>query len=235
MSEWWTYSLHDFLLFSPRTYHRLIELHNIQWWPAQIVAMLAGLGVAALLLHRAPRTAPLAALVLAVAWAWVGTTFLWLRYATINWAATYLALAFATEAVLLVASAWRARTDRFRPAMRVTATSGARWRIDRVAGWLMLVAALGYGGIALVSARGIRAAEVVGITADPTVLATLGVLLIAPLPWRPALLPIPLLWCVVSGATQWAMGTPEALLLPAGGLVTLAAMASAGRHASDGT
>jgi hypothetical protein len=29
MSEWWTYSLWDFLLFSPRTYYRLFELYNL--------------------------------------------------------------------------------------------------------------------------------------------------------------------------------------------------------------
>ena len=28
MSEWWTYRLTDFLLFSPRTYDRLFELYN---------------------------------------------------------------------------------------------------------------------------------------------------------------------------------------------------------------
>jgi hypothetical protein len=27
MSEWWSYSLSDFLLFSPRTYYRLFDLY----------------------------------------------------------------------------------------------------------------------------------------------------------------------------------------------------------------
>ena len=35
MSEWWTYSLSDFLLFSPRTYYRLFELYNLAIWPTQ--------------------------------------------------------------------------------------------------------------------------------------------------------------------------------------------------------
>ena len=35
MPEWWTYSLSDFLMFSPRTYYRLFELHNAAIWPAQ--------------------------------------------------------------------------------------------------------------------------------------------------------------------------------------------------------
>ena len=33
MSEWWTYTLSDFLLFSPRTYYRLFELHHRALWP----------------------------------------------------------------------------------------------------------------------------------------------------------------------------------------------------------
>ncbi len=36
MSEWWTYTLSDFLLFSARTYYRLFELYNRDVWPAQL-------------------------------------------------------------------------------------------------------------------------------------------------------------------------------------------------------
>ena len=46
MPEWWTYALSDFLLFSPRTYYRLIERHNAAVWPAQIVTLGLGLGIA---------------------------------------------------------------------------------------------------------------------------------------------------------------------------------------------
>jgi hypothetical protein len=37
MSEWWTYSLSDFLLFSPRTYYRLFELYNLAVWPWHVL------------------------------------------------------------------------------------------------------------------------------------------------------------------------------------------------------
>ena len=46
MSEWWTYSLSDFLLFSPRTYYRLFELYNADIWPAQIVSLALGVVIA---------------------------------------------------------------------------------------------------------------------------------------------------------------------------------------------
>ena len=49
MSEWWTYTLSDFLLFSPRTYYRLFELYNAEIWPAQIVALTLGVVLVGLL------------------------------------------------------------------------------------------------------------------------------------------------------------------------------------------
>ena len=45
MSEWWTYSLLDFLLFSPRTYYRLFELYNLAVWPWHVLAIVLGLAV----------------------------------------------------------------------------------------------------------------------------------------------------------------------------------------------
>ena len=41
MTEWESYRLSDFLLFSPRTYWRLFELHNEALWPLPLLAMKA--------------------------------------------------------------------------------------------------------------------------------------------------------------------------------------------------
>src|SRR5688572_19350147 len=103
MSEWWTYSLSDFLLFAPRTYYRLFELYNAAIWPAQIVALALGGAILLLLAWRGPvwRGRVVAAL-LALCWLWIGWAFLLERYARINWAAEYLALGFALEALLLL-------------------------------------------------------------------------------------------------------------------------------------
>ena len=37
MSEWWTYRAEDFLLFSPRVYWRMFELHNTALWPLHLL------------------------------------------------------------------------------------------------------------------------------------------------------------------------------------------------------
>src|SRR6187399_1211337 len=102
MSEWWTYSLSDFLLFSPRTYYRLFELYNRAIWPAQIATLILGVVVLALLLHRASWRARAISAILAAGWALVAWAYLLSRYQTINWTAGYFAVGFFIEAALLI-------------------------------------------------------------------------------------------------------------------------------------
>jgi hypothetical protein len=47
MSEWWTYRPSDFVMISPRTWWRLLEAHNLAWWPLQGLTLALGLGVLA--------------------------------------------------------------------------------------------------------------------------------------------------------------------------------------------
>ena len=101
MSEWWTYRPSDFLLFAPRTYYRLFELYNAEVWPVHIVALLAGVTILVLMRSHAPWRGRLIAAMLAACWLWVAWAFHWQRYATINWAASYFAVGFAIEALLL--------------------------------------------------------------------------------------------------------------------------------------
>ena len=63
--------------------------------------------------------------------------------------------------------------------------------------------------------------EIFGIAPDPTVVATLGLVLRAPVGQRWTLLPIPLAWCAMSGATAWAMGSPDAWVMPIAGVLAL--------------
>jgi hypothetical protein len=102
MSEWWTYTLSDFLLFSPRTYYRLLELYNLAIWPAQLVWLGLGIRSAVLLQRGGQRPARTVAAILAGAWLWVAVAFHLQRFATINWAAVYYAAAFVVQAALLV-------------------------------------------------------------------------------------------------------------------------------------
>src|SRR5262247_567909 len=101
MSEWWTYRLSNFLLFSPRTYYRLFELYNSEIWPGQVLALLVGLAMLALIRNPGPWQSRVISALLGASWLWVAWAYHYARYASINWAATYLAAAFAIEALLL--------------------------------------------------------------------------------------------------------------------------------------
>jgi hypothetical protein len=90
----------------------------------------------------------------------------------------------------------------------------------------LAVAAAGvlvYPLVSVALGRGMATAEVFGMAPDPTVLATLGVLVLASPATRVALLPIPLAWCALTGATLWTMGSPEWWLLPAVAALAIAA------------
>jgi hypothetical protein len=212
MSEWWTYSLSDFLLFSPRTYYRLFDLYNATLWPAHVLALAIGLAIPALLVRGGShRWNHVAGILLAACWLWVAWAFLFTRYATINWAATWFAGLFMVQAVLLVLAG--AAGGEFR------ATSRLR-RAGAVA--LFIFALLIQPLIGPLMGRPWTQAEVFGMAPDPTALGTLGFALLLPTPGRRwLLLVIPLLWCAISGATLWTMGSPDALVLPAAGLLAL--------------
>ena len=222
MPEWWTYSLADFLLFSSRTYYRLIERHNLAVWPAQVVALVLGLAIAVLLTRATPSRSRAVAAILAVLWAWVGWSFVAARYATINWAATYFAWAFAAEAALL---AWLAL---------IAANLRFGWRRDPaglLGGALFAVSLILYPVLAPAVGRGWTHSEVFGVAPDPTVLGTLGLLMLAgDAPrTRRVLLGVPLIWCLLGGATLWAMGSAEAwILLPTALLVPVISIAGRG-------
>ncbi len=196
MPEWWSYGLDDFLLFSPRTYYRLIERYNAGLWPLHLAGLAAGIALLALQRRPTPSRIRAACAILAIAWAWVGWAFLYRRYATINWAAEYFAWGFVAEAVLLAAVA--ARPDRLRPSHGPTALIGTA----------VLVLAVVYPLVAPLFGQPWARAECFGLLPDPTAFATIGLLLPVRGSGRAALLVIPVTWCVIAAGTWWVMASP---------------------------
>lgn len=201
MSEWWTYRLSDFLMFSPSAYGRLVALYNRELWPGPLLALAAGL--LALYLAGSMRSARGAtdgngrvlAGLLAFAWAWVAWAFCAQRYATIFLGGPYLAAAFAAEVALLLFIAIAPANQRQLPGV-----------VSRVTGWLLAWAGvLAYPLLVLARGRPWTEAEVFGWMPDPTALATLGLLLAtgmraAHIPrWVPMIVPLLVL------AVDWAM------------------------------
>ena len=163
--------------------------------------------------------------VLAFLWVWVAWAYFLERYETINWAASYYAAGFMAEAVLLL---WRAAFPgvSFRPNQDLASRAGLV--ISASAMFL-------YPLIAPALQRPWTQAETFGIMPDPTAIATLGILLLATsrFPWE--LSAIPLLWCVISSATLWAMGSVDALIpVLATCFVVVLAIRSAGLRSRRG-
>ena len=224
MSDWLSYRPSDFLMFAPRTYWRLFELHNSAWWPAQPLAVLAGLCWMVWLMGvPARRSASQLALRagaagLSAAWLFVGVAFVLDRYAAVNWAASGFAFGFVLQALGLTALVTRSDLR--------TVAPGPRRHIGLA---LCLWALLGHPLLALAFGRPWTQAEVFGLAPDPTAIATLGLLLCAAAQRRVTawllrvLWTLTVAWCAVSSATLWTLGSAQGWVLMGLTLVSLVA------------
>jgi hypothetical protein len=211
MSEWWTYTLSDFLLFSPRVYYRLFDLHNRALWPAQLLTAVLGLAILFMLLRPVRARERLVPVLLGTLWIWVAWSFFAERYAAINWAAVYIAPAFALEGLLLI---WMGARGHL-------VFAHIRHRPDFAGIGLFVLALAGYPLVAGAMGRPWSAGEVFGIAPDPTAVATLVVLALADGRTRWWLMIIPLLWCAITGATLWTMEAGDFFIAPGGAIAAL--------------
>lgn len=196
MSEWWTYRLSDFLMFSPGIYWRLVERYNREVWPLQLLALAGGCVLLWLAVTQRRGAQRISAAVLAAACLWTGWAFAWQRFAAINWAAEYLAVACGVQAVLLLIAAVFGRGRESVPASAVERRVG------------LIVAACGvllYPLVGLAFGRPLAQAEVFGLAPDPTALTTLGLLLALRIRFRAWLAIIPALSFVAGMLTLWTM------------------------------
>ncbi|WP_073953510.1 DUF6064 family protein [Thalassospira sp. TSL5-1] len=199
MTAWWDYNLIDFLLFSTRVYYRLFESFNTTFWPVNLALYLAGAGLVLAVLRNGRYRQRVVPVVLALMWAWSGSMFMWHYYRPINWAVPYVLPVFAFQTALLVLFALRPKPLFF------------AWRGDfsSMAGMALLVLAIPvYPFFSLLAGRDMISAELFGSAPDPTIIGTLGFLLLARGTWRWLLLPVPVLWCLITSLTLWAMNQP---------------------------
>lgn len=133
-------------------------------------------------------------------------------YQSINWAAVYFAGGFGLQALLLI---W---TGTLRNRLQMP-SSRPFFRRCGIA--LFLFALIIHPLMRPAFGRKWVEVELFGIAPDPTVLATMGILLLTEKRSHGILLIMPLLWCAVTGATLWAMESPEAFLMPTAGILVL--------------
>jgi hypothetical protein len=213
MSEWWTYTPSDFLLFSSRVYYRMIEAHNRSFWPVALISLALGLAILVLLLRptRASNRAILT--ILGVLWLWIAWAFFWERYADVNWTSTYVAPLFGLQGLWFLAIAAFGRPIIFVLRAKIP---------DAAAFALLCFSLMGYPLLAPLMGRHWLAAEMFGLAPDPTALATLALLSIADGGHRWPLLIIPSIWCFITGMTLWTMEAPDFFVAPVGALSAFA-------------
>ncbi|MCE3273258.1 MAG: putative rane protein [Ramlibacter sp.] len=194
MTEWWSYGLSDFLMFSPQSYWRLVARHNEAGWPAQVLGQAAVLALPLLMARKGVGSRRAALLLLALAWAAVGWSFHARLYAEIFLAAPWLAAACAAQSLILLLAALRTWQGETKGAWRAT-------------GLALLAAAALYPLLAPLTGHPMREAEVFGWMPDPTALATVGALCLLPmhLGVRLALGALPALSLALGMATRWLL------------------------------
>ncbi len=193
MSEWWTYRPSDFLMFSARSWGRLLEAWNRELWPLQAVLLAVALALLAWACARPHGARRPAILLLAAAGAWVGWAFHWERFADINTGARWFALASGVQALLLLAFALRDGGALPRRGVRIAGAT------------IALLALVGSPLLAPLTGRGWAQAELFGAAPDPTALFTVGLLAVLPQRHRGLLLAIPLLALAVGWTTAWLL------------------------------
>jgi hypothetical protein len=194
----------------------MFELQNEEFWPLPVVTLALG-GIVTFLAARGGANAIRGgAVILSLVWAFVATAFLWHRYAGIHWAIVYVAPGFVLEALLLLAILFRSEVTK--------APRGIAASIG------LLLLAFATVGVPLLHGRARSTSEIFGIAPDPTVIATLGFLLVLRGRRLWLLYPIPLLWCLQSALTLHTMGEAQAWMPFAAVALAAAGIATAIRR-----
>ncbi|WP_126454403.1 DUF6064 family protein [Sulfuriflexus mobilis] len=194
MGDLTDYRLSDFILFSETAYYRQFELYNQAIWPLHCVAILFSLLMLYMLWKNSAWAGRVISGLLVVSWLWVAWAFLYQRFYQIHVVADWYALGFVLHAGFL---AWygvvKNRFDRVvssRPGMIIGAA-------------LLSIALIVYPFIAVIRGRGWMQFEMFALAPDPTVLATVAILLFYKAP--KVLYAIPIIWVLISGMTLYVM------------------------------
>jgi len=197
MTEWLSYRPEDFILFSADAYYALFKNLNQELWPAHIVAIAGSIFIVAMFTCAKPGIRRTIYLFLAAAWFVCGWYFHQQYYQTLNVGAVYFYYAFALQSALLLIPV-------FYPASLSPNYSSLRNLTGMV---LIYIALFAYPFILLLFGRPIFGVELAGIAPDPTVLVTIGLLLVSKGKLLWVLLPVPVLWILMSSTTQWVLLT----------------------------
>jgi hypothetical protein len=191
--------------YTPDVLTAVFAGYNAAYWPLPAAALGLMLGLLLLAVLPQPGGARIMGAVLAAAWAWIAGAWHFDAFAAINFAAPIYGAFFLLQAALLLwLMAARGSLD--------FARGVDRWRV--IGAGLALYALAGYPAMTVLAGGETGGVRLAGMAPGPTALLTLALLLMAKGRVPLTLAVIPLLWCLVAGATASLMLVPEDLPLP---------------------
>ncbi|MEX0807396.1 MAG: DUF6064 family protein [Dongiaceae bacterium] len=182
--------------------------YNLALWPAQILALLMALGAILLVLRPRSGSGHIVGAILAASWLSSGAVYYLVYLSAIDFVSPLFGLLLIVQGLLM---AWDGAIRG-----RLSFSFHRDW-----SGWAALalvLAALMYEPvIALLGAQDWLAVRVVGLAPAPTMVFTVGLLLLAER-FALYLLVIPILWSISALALAWFLGIPADLVLPLAGI-----------------
>lgn len=209
--------------FTSEVFFALFEDYNLSIWPAQVIAYVLGVLALALVFRPSASSSRIIGAVLASLWLWNGVAYHWNYFATINFVAPVFAALFVAEALLL---AWYLVIRGgvvFRFSKDMTGYAGVALALFAMVFYPLLGASLGKVWPQLV---------LFGVAPTPTVIFTLGLLLLIEPRVPRLLILIPLLWVIIAGSAVWFLGIHENISLIIAGLAALVLMIGKKHQAS---
>lgn len=198
--------------FTETEFFDIFARYNAAIWPLQIAAIAAGLAIMALLFFRPRPVWPIFTL-LAALWAVNGIGYHAMFFSRID------PVAYGFAALFLVQTALLAATPRLFPGLSLQPSRDLR---SGVALGLIAFALIVYPLWGHLAGHRYPAVPAFGVAPCPTVIFTLGVLMLARGRRRLWLSAIPMLWAVIGGSAAVLLGVPQDFGLIAALLLFLA-------------
>ena len=187
----------------------VLEQYNRDIWPAPVVA--SAFGVLALLLSLRPVTGGdrVIAGILVLTWLWVGAVYFLTYTAPIDYLAPVFGGVFIAQGLLFAWAGARKAQAAFQFQPTPTGWAGLALALFALAAYPLLAWSAGHGW---------PQAALFGVAPTPTVLFTLGMLLLTAGRTPGYLMIVPLLWSLAAAAAAVMLAVPEDLTLPVAGL-----------------
>lgn len=198
--------------YSTEAFLEMLASYNAAIWPGQLSVFFLNTLLLGILLFPRTGSDRIIAGLLAFSWLWSGLVFMNGYLTHLNWSSRYFGVVFAIQGLLLIWSGIIKNRLHFSGD-----ASAASW----LGIALVIFALIIYPLTQIIIGIDWMAVQYAGIAPTPTVIITLGALLLCA-DWVPIhLLVIPIVWSCVDGVTVWNLGFWWDLSLPLAGLLTI--------------